>query len=163
MRHLRAACIRVAAALCRLQAECEALKTRGEGIQEELQLSRSTAEQLRRDREAAEAALSDGREEAESLRTDLGRTNFRLGDMQEMLHRLQVEPVLGSPCDRTGQCELPAAHYEAHCSGQMHKVKGSQGVCAVCRLPWTRRQLPGWRLRTAQQQSGRSWRACWGG
>ena len=115
----------MAAALCRLQAECEALKTKGEEIQEELQLSRSTAEQLRRDREAAEAALSDGREEAESLRTDLGRTNFRLGDMQEMLHRLQVEPVLGSPCDRTGQCELPAAHYEAHCS---------QGRCTRSRV-----------------------------
>lgn len=61
-----------------------------EGLQEELQLSRRSAEQLRQDKEAAEAALQAAREEAESLRTDLGHTNFRLGDMQEMLHRLQV-------------------------------------------------------------------------
>ena len=75
------------------QAECGELSGRVEGLQEELQLSRRSAEQLRRDREAAEAALQASREEAESLRTDLGRTNFRLGDMQEMLHRLQVEFV----------------------------------------------------------------------
>ncbi len=83
-------------ALCRLQAECKDLRTRVEGLQEELQLGRSSAEQLRRDREAVEAALREAHDEAESLRTDLGRTNFSLGDMQETLHRLQVELILHS-------------------------------------------------------------------
>ena len=78
------------AALCRAQAERTDLKMKVDGLQEQLQLGRSAAEHLRRDKEAAEAALQEAREEVESLRTDLGRTNFRLGDMQEALHRLQV-------------------------------------------------------------------------
>ncbi len=84
----------VVTARCRLQAECKDLSARVDGLHEELQLGRSSAEQLRRDSEAAEAALLEARDEAESLRTDLGRTNFRLGDMQETLHRLQVELIL---------------------------------------------------------------------
>ena len=84
------ACKGVAAAVCRLQAECEDARLRAEGLQEELQLSRSSAEELRRDKETAEVALHEAREEVESLRTDVGRSNFRLGDMQETMHRLQV-------------------------------------------------------------------------
>ena len=133
----------MATALCRLQAECLALKQRAEGTQEELQLSRSSAEPLRRDGEAAAAALQAAREEAESLRTDLGRTNFRLGDMQETLLRLQVKPVLGSPVTerRSMSCLLFTTKCTARRAGA--QGEGSQGMCALCRLPWTRRSLPG--------------------
>ena len=86
----QASCTSVAAAVCWLQAECEDARLRVEGLQEELQLSRSSAGQLRQDKEAAEAALHESREDVESLRTDVGRSNFRLGDMQETVHRLQV-------------------------------------------------------------------------
>ena len=73
-----------------MQAECEDLRMRLGGLQEELQLSRSTAEELLRDRDSAEATLHECQEEAESLRTDVGRSNFRMGDLQEVVDRLQV-------------------------------------------------------------------------
>jgi len=66
------------------------------GLQEELQLSRSTAEELLRDRDSTEAAVHESQEEAESLRTDVGRSNFRLGDLQEVVDRLQVGPFVHS-------------------------------------------------------------------
>ena len=45
------------------------------------------------------AALREAQEEAEALRTDVGRSNFRFGDLQETVERLQASPtVLVSWC-----------------------------------------------------------------
>ena len=54
-----------------MQAESEDLRMRLGGLQEELQLSRSAAEELLRDRDSAEAALHESWDEAESLFMDV--------------------------------------------------------------------------------------------
>jgi hypothetical protein len=58
-------------------------------------------EQLQQEKSDGDAALRKAQEEAEALRTDVGRSNFRLGDLQETVERLQASPavlVYGAHC-----------------------------------------------------------------
>lgn len=63
-----------------------------DSLEEDLQQSRSRAEDMQRDSADARAALQEAREETEVLRADTGRCRFRLGDLQQTLEHTQVCP-----------------------------------------------------------------------
>ena len=74
-----------------LQSEVEGLKRRVDRLDEELQLSRRSATERQQEKEDLRAALRESQAEAEALRADVGRSKFRLGDLQQAVTQLQVQ------------------------------------------------------------------------